>query len=360
MQLPISIINSLFLMLLLFGSAGGVVASDQYSHGMHVVITGTGTGPMTFQLGGSGVAIVIDGKVLQFDAGPKTREHLFLSNVLPEHKIDYLFFTHLHADHTSDFVDMNAWPGSTFNKGYKIFGPVSTKAMTKAASDFIQAHDDDGRAMVTKAPYMAQIIKESQKLLIHDVEEMPPSGGLVLNVEGIKVTAIAVPHMMAKDGHSYAYRVDSSYGSVVISGDTGPSLNVVKLAKNADLLIHEATHYEPSMRPELYEKWSQIKLGDPVENYKTNNQLGHSTPEEVGKVAQRANVKKLVTYHMRQFTSVPDEQKRLSNFGLPKHLISIEMKNEFIFVIKKHYQGPVVMGEPLMVFEIGESQELDE
>ena len=142
----------LFLFLAL-SNANYADTSDQYLHGMYVVITGSGSGPMTYKRGGSGVAVVVDGKVLQFDAGPKTREHLFLSNILPEHKIDYLFFTHLHADHTSDFVDMNAWRNSTFRRDYKIFGPASTKRMTKAASDFILAHESDAKAMVTKVPF---------------------------------------------------------------------------------------------------------------------------------------------------------------------------------------------------------------
>ena len=325
----------------------------QYEKGMYVVITGAGSGPLTFQRGGASVAVVIDGKVLQFDTAPGTRDHLFLAGILPEYKIDYLFFTHLHADHTSDFVNMNAWPDDTFKQGYKIFGPASTRSMTKAASDFITVHDYDTQAMVTKAPSMADIVKASQNLLKLDVVELSSSGGVILDHEGLKVTATSVPHMMAKDGHSYAYRVDSHYGSVVISGDTAPSLNVVELAKDVDILVHEVTHHEPWMKPEMYRSWQQVKLGDSVKDYKINNQLGHSSPAEVGKVAQRAGAKKLVTYHTPQFTSVRSEQKRLLNYGYKKDQIDLEMKSEFIFSIKKNYDGPVVMGEPLMVFEIG-------
>ena len=335
-------------------------AEVQYDKGMYVVITGAGMGPFTFQRGAGSVAVVVDGNVLQFDAGPRTREHLILADILPEYKIDYLFFTHLHADHTTDFVDMNAWRDSTFNHGYKIFGPPSTKFMVKAANDFIKVHDRDGEAMAKKVPRMYEAVKQAQKLSLHDVEEIHSTGGIVLDASGIKVTATSVPHMMAKDGHSYAYRVDTRYGSVVISGDTSPSLNVVELAKNADILVHEIAHYEPNMKPESYRNWTKVKLGDSLENYKANNnnQLGHSTPVEVGKVAQRAGVKKLVAYHTPQFTFIPSEQKRFSYYGYSKEQISIEMKSEFIFSIKKNFSGSVVMGEPLMVFEVGEERKL--
>ena len=56
-----------------------------------------------------------------------------------------------------------------------------------------------------------------------------------METDAFKVTATETP------SKSFAYRVDSRYGSVALSGQTGPSDNMVELAKEADLLIHDCT-----------------------------------------------------------------------------------------------------------------------
>jgi ribonuclease Z len=65
---------------------------------------------------------------------------------------------------------------------------------------------------------------------------------------------------------------------IVYSGDTGQSENVVKLAENADLLIHEATFDD-----ELTER--------AVED-------GHSTPSMAAETAKKAGVKRLFLTHI--------------------------------------------------------------
>ena len=71
----------------------------------------------------------------------------------------------------------------------------------------------------------------------------------------------------------------------------------------------------------------------------------HSSSLEVGKVAQKAKVKKLVVYHYA------------SRHGLPSDIgIDGFVKSEYIVSIRKNYEGLLVMSEPLMVFEIGASK----
>jgi len=65
---------------------------------------------------------------------------------------------------------------------------------------------------------------------------------------------------------------------IVYSGDTRPSMKLVKLAANADLLIHEATFDE-----ELKDK-ARIE--------------GHSTIVDAAEIAKLANVSKLVVTHI--------------------------------------------------------------
>ena len=62
--------------------------------------------------------------------------------------------------------------------------------------------------------------------------------------------------------------------------DTGICPNIVKLAKNADILICESTHLD-----ELKEKSKEFK---------------HLTAKQTALLAKKANVKKLVLFHFSQ------------------------------------------------------------
>lgn len=315
---------------------------DLYAKGMHVVITGVGGGGTSPMRGGAGAAVIIDGKVLQFDAGPKTQENLMRSNVLPNHKIDYLFFTHLHVDHTSDFIYMRGWPGFVFNKGYQIYGPYLTKAMSEAALDFNALHHEEMDAFALKFPKLAPAVA-ARDLRFPPITEIKPSGGVVLHTDNITVTAARTPHMMSENGYSFAYRVDSNYGSVVISGDTVPSLDVIGLAKNAELLIHDAIHLDDEVLRETF-----FKFGESTEKLKTNDKQVHSYSTEVGKVAQQSGVKKLVTYHHQYGGLYTRDDCRNDSYSNK----NLEWSNGFIAAIRQEYDGEIFIGAPCMTFTI--------
>jgi ribonuclease BN (tRNA processing enzyme) len=59
----------------------------------------------------------------------------------------------------------------------------------------------------------------------------------VLQASDLTVTATLVPH--GKAYPAYAYHFDTDHGSVVLSGDTAPTPNILALARGADLLVHE-------------------------------------------------------------------------------------------------------------------------
>jgi ribonuclease Z len=59
---------------------------------------------------------------------------------------------------------------------------------------------------------------------------------------GVKVTAFAVEHGIKP---AVGYRVDYDGRSVVLSGDTSCSENVIKYGANADLVIHEVAVFNP-------------------------------------------------------------------------------------------------------------------
>jgi ribonuclease BN (tRNA processing enzyme) len=121
--------------------------------------------------------------------------------------------------------------------------------------------------------------------------------------DNFKVESIPVEH----NPESIAYRVTGSGGiSVVYSGDTDYSDHLVMLSKDADLLICEAA------------------LPDEL---KVN---GHLTPSLAGKIASRANVRKLVLTHFYPECDQANVEKEC----------------------RKTYSGPLVLAEDLMTIDI--------
>jgi ribonuclease BN (tRNA processing enzyme) len=204
--------------------------------------------------------------------------------------------------------------------------------MIYGARSFLRSHREEELALLNKLGY------PNEKWLTWEpmVEEIQVPGGVIMNDDGIKVTAVETAHAIGDDAYSFAYRVDSKHGSVVISGDAAPDIRVVNLAKNADILLHEMTHPDPEMAPDLFKSMSMrhVRLGDSLNDYKEKLPNGHSTPTEVGKIAAMAKVNKLVIYH--------------TTFGRNGSL-----KEEFLASVRKHYDGVVIPGKPLMIFEVG-------
>ena len=72
--------------------------------------------------------------------------------------------------------------------------------------------------------------------LVHAHELM--DGGVVLEDENVRVRAALVDHPPVVP--SFGYRFDAPDRSIVISGDTKPSENLIELARGADVLVHDA------------------------------------------------------------------------------------------------------------------------
>jgi ribonuclease BN (tRNA processing enzyme) len=106
----------------------------------------------------------------------------------------------------------------------------------------------------------------------------------------VRVSATLVQH--APVFPALAFRFDTDDGSVVFSGDTGPSENLVELATGADVLVHEVIAGEwvatdfPAPRGPVEEAIYQHLVGK------------HTLIEDVGPIAERAGVPTLVLNHL--------------------------------------------------------------
>src|SRR5438045_8419434 len=78
---------------------------------------------------------------------------------------------------------------------------------------------------------------------VHELSQ----GGAVMQDENVRVTAALVHHPPVVP--SFGYRFDASDRSIVISGDTAPSDNLIQLAQGADVLVHDALYVPGVARP---------------------------------------------------------------------------------------------------------------
>ena len=104
----------------------------------------------------------------------------------------------------------------------------------------------------------------------------------------VKVTAALVHHPPVVP--AFAYRFDARDRSIVISGDTAPSDNLIALARGADVLVHERSTRRASI--------GSSPASQTPPRSRQSILSHHTTAEDAGRVAQAAGVKTLVLSHL--------------------------------------------------------------
>ena len=319
-------------------SADAATSIDLKHPGMRALITGSGSALIDPLRGNASVAVIVDGTVLQIDFGRRAMDNLALAGINPVN-VDYIFFTHLHFDHiaTYDYHVISSWIAGR-QTPIEVHGPLGTIEMSDKAIYGMHAVDIVfvEKLLAGWPKRMDRRPRSKPPIEVHDI-----GAGLVVETDAFKVTAVETPHYRSMGVRSLGYRVDSEYGSVVVSGDTAPSHELAELAKGADLLIHECVIPDPGM----------TKTGKFAEKPPDDEPPeGHTSPTELAQLAQRAGVKKLVATHLAPYTSV-DAAVEMSSMYLGPRL-GEEIWGEFVHAMKQQYEGPVVLAEDGMVFEI--------
>jgi ribonuclease BN (tRNA processing enzyme) len=138
--------------------------------------------------------------------------------------------------------------------------------------------------------------------------------------EQMRVTAALVDHPPVVP--AFAYRFDARDRSIVISGDTAPSQNLVKLAAGADVLVHSVMY--PAAIDRLVAKVpNAAALKDSI--------LAHQTSaEDAGRIAQEAGVRTLVLSHF-----VPPDDPEVTELM-------------WASAARRHFRGTVIVGKDLL------------
>ena len=225
---------------------------------------------------GPAVAIVVNDRAYLIDCGPGVVRRAAAAEkngiaALKVTKLNFVFITHLHSDHTVGYPDLIFSPWVLGRKEpLEAYGPRGLKKMTahieKAWTEDVQIR----RRGLEQANATGYTVK---------VHEIRP--GVVYRDDNVTVTAFLVKHGIWKE--AYGYKFETRDRKIVISGDTAPSDEVVKTCDGCDVLLHEV--YNPH----------GDELNDP--HWKEYFRTFHTSPAELGEIARRAQPKLLVVYH---------------------------------------------------------------
>lgn len=260
-----------------------------------------------------------------------------------------MFITHLHTDHIVDYFGFFLSGGYTASKGkapVSVYGPGPAGGLPPSRvgnpdpATVDPAKSAPGLAATTAA--LQQAFAYTNNIFIRDmgtddigdlarvVEITVPPGSdyrnrsprvdpfPVVTDDNVAVTATLVSHYDVYPAFGFRFDLVKSDGSVTFSGDTTKSDNLIALAKDTDILVHEA----------------QFSLDDAYyHNRFPPNYLAssHTSAEQVGEVATAANAKHVILSHYAP-GDLPD--------------------SEWIAAVGKHYSGKISVAHDGEIFEL--------
>jgi len=241
------------------------------------------------------VVVFAAGKFWVVDAGPESVENLVLWGI-PLSRIGGVLLTHFHSDHIGDLgeLQLQTWAGGRPAQLQVYGGP----GVDGVVAGFNEAYRLD-QGYRTEHHGEKVMPSAAWGMTARTVTlDGPPTRaldrtGVVLEENGLRITAIEVNHAPIQP--AYAYRFDYKGRSVVVTGDLKNHPPLVKSASNADILVSEAI--SRSMTKSL-ETAAHAVSRDRTEAIMHDVQDYHIAPEEAAAIANGANVKLLVFYHL--------------------------------------------------------------
>ncbi|WP_235024809.1 MBL fold metallo-hydrolase [Caballeronia arvi] len=346
------------------------------SHDTRLVLLGTAGGPVWWpncDREGISSALVVGDAVYVVDCGDGVGKRYKQAELGPINTVSGMtgmenlrgiFLTHLHSDHTIDYFNLFLYGWYDGLTGVKqpvqIYGPGRRGQMepifnfpgqpTSAPPPIVNPENPTpGTVDMTNYLYQAYALDINDRLRdahrpdlrtlmqVHDIA-IPPLNGfrnpnetpvpkmepfLVHEDERVRVTATLVNHFPIWP--AFAFRFDTDDGSVTFSGDTSPCENLVRLARNTDVLVHEVidTTWVDALFPP--------PVGDKEAAFKQHLLNSHTSIDDVGKVAEAAGAKTLVLSHI-----APGHAPRAN-----------------LMRAQRNFSGQLIIGEDLMQIGVG-------
>ena len=279
---------------------------------MRITLLGTGTPTLDPNRMGSSLLIEIGNEKLLFDAGRCATIQLLNAGIRPQ-DVNPIFITHHHFDHIGNLGEMllTIWHNERKSQ-IDIFGPHGTSEIVAALFGKVFKRDI---AFALFNQYCEKDIKD-----IVNVPEINP--GMILDSDKWKIYAEYVNHgnslgLSEKDWPCLGYRLEAEGKIIAISGDAVACTGLDSLAFGADVLIQCCYLAEEEVTSPALRQLAEHVI---------------ATSGQVGKIATRNKVKKLVLTHIT-----------------PK---SESMINSLINDVRRDYDGEICLGEDLMTINL--------
>jgi ribonuclease BN (tRNA processing enzyme) len=278
--------------------------------GTRLILLGTAGGPRPRTARSAPAQVIVCNNVAYVvDCGDGVARQLAFAEV-PFPTLRHIFVTHHHSDHNADYGNL-IWLAWTAGLSTRIdaWGPPPLEKMTKLFFE-MNAYDIDTRISNEGRVPLVPLVH------VHELRD----GGDVMSDGNMKVTATLVDHPPVVP--AFAYRFDARDRSIVISGDTARSDNLVTIARGADVLVHSA------MYPAAIDRLVARVPNAPA--LKASILAHQTSAEDAGRVAQAAGVRTLVLSHL-----VPADDPEVTD-------------RMWIEAAQSHFGGRVILGKDLL------------
>ena len=295
----------IFIITLLISTCGLLKAQNTDTK---LILLGTGTPFADPTKSGPSLAIVVNNTSYIVDCGPGVvRRAAEASKLgfpsLEAAQLKTLFITHLHSDHTIGLADIILTPAVLDrNAPISIYGPVGSKKMT---DDLMSAYKEDISIRINGL--------EKGDAIAYQVYTNEIKQGQIYKDSNLTVTAFNVQHGQWDNAFGFVFQTKDK--KIVISGDCTYSENLIKYAKDCDILVHEV--------------YSDAGLKKRTQRWQDYHSTFHTSTYQLADIANKVKPKLLILNH--QLT-----------FGTSLQSLLDELKSK--------YAGPVVNGADLDVF----------
>jgi ribonuclease Z len=269
----------------------GLLAEDA----LRVAICGSSAPLPSERRGKACAAVFAGGKIFLVDIGPESVENLVLWGV-PLARVGGVLLTHFHSDHIGDLgeLQLQSWAGGRPNQ-LRVFGGPGVERVVNGFNEAYRL--DQGYRTAHHTPRIMPPDTwglEAEVVTLDGPETSELSRtGLVLEENGLRITAIEVNHEPIRP--AYAYRFDFKGRSVVVTGDLKYHPPLAAGARGADILVIEGIS-RPMVKAlqdgaTAVERDRQAAIMHDIQDY-------HIDPAEAADLANRAGVKLLAFYHL--------------------------------------------------------------